>query len=122
VKKKPKPPSGLTPEARQLWTKTLAAWPIGAEQTLLCLLRSATGALMRLRSAEAALAELGGNGVFVDRWGQPRAHPLCGIIRDSSKQLREDLRSLCLDWEVLNQQAASEDDPNLEPLEPEDRP
>jgi hypothetical protein len=121
VKKKPKPPPGLSPEARALWTKTLAFWPVGTEQTLLCLLRSATGALMRLRSAEAALAEQGGNGVFVDRWGQPRAHPLCGIIRDSSKQLREDLRALSLDWEQLNK-APAEDDPNLEPLEPEDRP
>ena len=120
MKRKPKPPAGLTPEARALWVKTLAFWPVGTEQTLLCLLRSATGALMRLRSAETALAELGGNGVFRDRWNQPRLHPLHTVIRDSSKQLREDLRALSLDWEALNR-APAEDDPNLEPLEPADR-
>jgi hypothetical protein len=111
----------LTPEARALWVKTLAFWPVGTEQTLLCLLRSACGALQRLRAAETALAKLGGDGVFTDRWGQPRLHPLHAVIRDSSKQLREDLRSLSLDWEQLNR-AAPEDDPNLEPLEPECRP
>lgn len=123
MKKKLQPqsmPPGLTPEARALWTKTLANWPVGAEQTLLSLLRSACGALMRLRAAEAALAKHGGNGVFRDRWGQPRIHPLHGVIRDSSKQLREDLRALNLDWEQLNH-ARVEDDPNLEPEEEETR-
>jgi hypothetical protein len=117
--KKPKPPAGMTPEARALWVRTLQNWPVGGEQTLLCCLRSACGALMRLRAAESALAEQGGGGVFTDRWGQPRAHPLCGIIRDSSKQLREDLRALCLDWEALNK-AKAENDGDIEIPEPEE--
>lgn len=116
MKSKPKPPPGMSPEARQLWERTLAFWKgLGSEETLLCLLRSACGALMRLRSAEAALAKLkGGNGVFLDRWNQPRLHPLHAVIRDSSKQLREDLKALNLDWEQLNQ---DHDDPDLEPEE-----
>jgi phage terminase small subunit len=119
MKKQPKPPPGLTPEARQLWTRTIAFWHgLSKEETLLALLRSACGALMRLRSAEAALAKIkGGNGVFLDRWGQPRLHPLHAVIRDSSKQLREDLRALNLDWEALNRVPA-EDDPDLEVEEP----
>ncbi len=115
--KAPRPPAGLTPEARNLWNRTLANWPIGREETLLCCLRSACGALMRLRAAEAALSKHGGDGTFTDRWGQP-AHPLCSVIRDSSKQLREDLKMLCLDWEILNQ-SKNEDDPDLGVPEPE---
>ena len=58
----------------------------------------------------------------MDRWGQPRAHPLFSIIRDTSKQLREDLRMLCLNWEELNNKAQDDADGDFEPLEPEDRP
>jgi hypothetical protein len=111
--KKPKPPAEMTPEARSLWNKTLANWPVGGEETLLTCLRSACGALTRLRAAEEAIGKLPDGGIFNDRWGQPRAHPLFNVIRDTSKQLREDLKMLCLDWEVLNR-GKDEDDRNLE--------
>lgn len=84
------------------------------------MLRSACGALQRLRSAEAALARLSRNGVFLDRWHQPRLHPLHAIVRDSAKQLREDLRALSLDWEALNRGKDEVDDPRYELSEPEE--
>jgi hypothetical protein len=116
--KKPKPPKDLTPEARALWNKTLQNWPVGKEETLLCCLRSACNALMRLRRAEASLTAQGGDGTFMDRWSQPRQHPLCTVIRDTSKTLREELKMLSLDWEVLNK-GGSEGDEDLELPEPE---
>jgi hypothetical protein len=100
-----------------LWNRTLANWPIGREETLLCCLRSACGALMRLRAAEEALSKHGGDGPLLIVRGQPRAHPLCSVIRDSSKQLWEDLKMRCLDWEILNQ-GKNEDDRDLEKPNP----
>lgn len=104
-----KRPPNLSPEARALWDRTLAMWPLGREQTLLTMLRSGCGALMRLRSAEAELARMG-TPIFTDRWGQPRQHPLCSVVRDSAKQLRDDLRALSLDWESLNRAEVDGDD------------
>jgi phage terminase small subunit len=109
--KRPRPPAGLTAEAKNLWNRTLANWPVGREETLLCCLRSACLALDRLRVAEAALARDGGGGVYQDRWGQPRQHPVMLVIRDSAKQLRDDLKMLSLDWEVLNR---GKDEPGRE--------
>lgn len=116
--KRPRPPAGLSGEAKTLWVRTLENWPIGREATLLSCLRSACLALDRLRAAEAALAKDGGGGTYTDRWGQPRQHPLCLVIRDSSKQLRDELRMLSLDWEVLNK-TKDEADRDLEIPEPE---
>jgi phage terminase small subunit len=106
---KPRRPPGLSPEAQLLWDRTIASWPVGKEQTLLTMLRSACGALMRLRSAEEELIRFG-SPIFNDRWGQPRQNPLCGVIRDSAKQLRDDLRALSLDWESLNRAEATDGD------------
>jgi phage terminase small subunit len=96
-----KAPTGLSAEAKHLWSRTLAAWPIGQEATLLVCLRNACFSLDRLRAAEAALAKHG-SGIYLDRFGQPRQHPLCLVIRDSGKQLHDALKMLSLDWEALN--------------------
>jgi phage terminase small subunit len=96
-----KTPQGLSAEAKHLWTRTLAAWPIGKEATLLVCLRNACFSLDRLRAAEAALAKHG-SGIYLDRFGLPKQHPLCLVIRDSTKQLHDALRMLSLDWEQLN--------------------
>jgi phage terminase small subunit len=91
----------LSAEAKNLWNRTLSTWPIGREATLLVCLRNACLALDRLRAAEKALAEHG-SGVYLDRWGLPKQHPQCLVIRDSTKQLNDSLRMLSLDWEQLN--------------------
>jgi phage terminase small subunit len=94
-------PKGLSAEAKHLWSRTLAAWPIGKEATLLVCLRNACFSLDRLRAAEAALAKHG-SGIYLDRFGLPKQHPLCLVVRDSTKQLNDALRMLSLDWEQLN--------------------
>jgi phage terminase small subunit len=105
-------PKGLSAEAKRLWHRTVAVWPLGNEETLLVSLRNACFALDRLRAAEAELGKIGSS-FYTDRYGSPRQHPLCMVIRDSSKQLNDALRMLNLDWEAVNRDedhGAEEDD------------
>jgi hypothetical protein len=105
-------PPGLSPEARSLWASTLQNWPVEREASLLVCLRSACFALDRLRNAELALAKTGGHGIHRVK-GIPKQHPLTLVIRDSNKQLLDNLKALSLDLEAVNK-AKGKIDPSME--------
>ena len=115
--KPPHAPPGLSKEARELWVRTLKAWPVEREATLLVCLRSACFALDRLRTAERLLAEDGGGGIYQDAKGKPKQHPLTLVVRDSSKMLLDNLRALSLDLEAVNR-LQGQPDPDMEIPEP----
>jgi hypothetical protein len=77
----PRPPKGLSPEARKFWRAVTGAYVL--EPHHLSLLEEAVRTLDVVRDAEAAILR---DGSYVTgRWG-PRAHP-AGAVRDRSRAL-----------------------------------
>ena len=93
-----KPPKALSREAKGWWRRLLGEYEIGDEAGFL-LLQTALESFDRMREAQAALAT---DGLIVtDRFGQPKAHPLTVVERDSRSQMLASLKMLNLDVEPL---------------------
>jgi len=91
------PPKHLSPAARAWWSAVMRDYVI--DDTGRVLLDAAAETLDRLRAAQRILANEGP--VFLDRFGQPRAHPACTIERDCSSSLVRLLKQLALDVEPI---------------------
>lgn len=91
--KLPKPPPGLSAEARRIWTELVQEWSF--ERHHLLILENALRSLDVLRSAEKDLQQ---NGLTsVDRFGQRKPNPAAVIARDSRSSVLQAFRSLGLD-------------------------
>lgn len=90
------PPSGLCDTAATWWRATQDEYGI-ADSAGLALLEQAARALDRAEAARALLAKDGL--VQADRFGQPKPHPGCVILRDAEASFRSSLRDLRLDVE-----------------------
>lgn len=87
------PPKHLTPEGRKLW-KTISD-DVELDQPALLLLTTLCEAFDRMNQAREVLKR---DGILVkDRFGQEKAHPACGIERDSSASLMRAWRLLGFD-------------------------
>src|SRR5262245_10879129 len=93
----PRPPAGLTPEARRWWARLASEYEFNTSDLLL--LEEAMRSLDRLREAQAHIAEHGS--VFKDRWGQLRPNPAVLLERDCRTSLVRLFKALRLDMEVI---------------------
>jgi P27 family predicted phage terminase small subunit len=93
---RPRPPAGLSAEAKRWWGKLAETFVFDDHQ--LMLLEELVRTLDRLREAQKLIAEHGA--VFKDRWGQLRPNPACVVERDSRAALVRLLEALRLDGEV----------------------
>ncbi len=96
--KSPRPPKGLSREAKSWWRKLVAEYAIEDEAGFL-MLQTSLEAFDRMRQAQGVLKEDGL--VVTDRWGQKKAHPLVTVERDSRAQMLAALKALNLDAEPL---------------------
>jgi phage terminase small subunit len=89
----PKVPGDLSPAAEAWWRYTATTWRLDAHH--LGLLELAARAWDR---AEEARAEIDAAGAYyVDRFGQPKAHPALRVEIESRRQYAALVRELCLD-------------------------
>lgn len=88
-----KAPAHLSAEARALWSRLLADYPLDDAAGLL-LLQSACESFDRLQDARRTLAKEGA--IVRDRWGQPKPHPAAGVERDARTQMHSALRLMKL--------------------------
>jgi P27 family predicted phage terminase small subunit len=86
-------PKGLSSEARRLWKATAETWVLDGPG--LTLLEDACKSLDRRRAAEALVRKEGMT--QTDRFGQIKAHPCMGIIRDEISSFVRLLKQLGLD-------------------------
>ena len=77
----PKPPAALSREAKNWWREIVTEYGI-ADSGGLLLLRTALEALDRMRQAQKAIKKDGAT--VLDRFEQPKPHPLLTIERDSA--------------------------------------
>lgn len=96
----PKPPNGLTAEARRWWREIRHEYGVSDPGGLL-ILASACEAFDRMRQAQRRLKREGLT--TLDRFGQCKAHPATVIERDSRAAMLAALKALNLDLEPLNQ-------------------
>ena len=90
---RPKPPKHLS-RASAVWYREVATtWELEAHH--LRMLQLCCEAWDRGQDARETLAECGPT--FIDRWGQPRAHPSVAIERDARVVFTRCLRELGLD-------------------------
>jgi P27 family predicted phage terminase small subunit len=86
-------PKGLSAEATRLWKATVDTWQLDAPA--LTLLEDACKSLDRRRAAEKLVQKEGMT--QTDRFGQIKAHPCMGIIRDEISSFVRLLKQLGLD-------------------------
>lgn len=91
--KSPEPPSHLSAEAAAWWGKVAADYMLESHHWKL--VQAACEAWDRCQQAREVLADQGL--VFVDKHGQPRAHPAVAIERDARIAFARVLRELQLD-------------------------
>jgi len=96
---KPKAPGHLSPEAQRLWSKVAAEYGI-VDAAGRLLLTTGLEAFDRMRGAQADIARDGAT--VVDRFGQPKPHPLLTTERDSRAQMLMAFRQLNLDLQPLH--------------------
>ena len=94
----PKPPSGLSREARQWWRKITAEWEL--DDAALLLLESGLECFDRMREAQAQIKRDGIT--LTDRFGQVKQHPATLVERDSKSGMLRNLKALNLELEPLN--------------------
>jgi P27 family predicted phage terminase small subunit len=99
MKKHPKPPETLSPEAQKLWKETLSEYEIDDVCGRL-LLTEALTAYDEVRKAEAILKRDGL--VVLDRYDRPKQHPATMVLRDSRNLMLRCLKQLNLDVSVGN--------------------
>ena len=86
-------PKGLSPEAKRLWGATVDTWTLDGPG--FTLLEDACKSLDRRRAAEKLVRKEGMT--QTDRFGQIKAHPCMGIIRDEISSFVRLLKQLGLD-------------------------
>jgi phage terminase small subunit len=87
----PRPPAGLSQEARRLFSETVEQYQLDDAPSLV-LLGNACRALDRLRLAEAIVKKEGS--VYLDRFHQPKAHPAAARVDAENLTLQRSLREL----------------------------
>jgi P27 family predicted phage terminase small subunit len=92
------PPKNLSREATKLWRKLQEEYGITDEAGLL-ILRTGLEAFDRMRQAQEILSNQGMT--TTDRFGQPKAHPMTTVERDSRAAMLAALKQLNLDIEPL---------------------
>jgi P27 family predicted phage terminase small subunit len=92
------PPKNLSREATKLWRGLQTEYGITDPGGLL-ILRSGLEAFDRMREAQQILSAEGMT--TTDRFGQPKAHPLTIVERDSRAAMLAALKQLNLDIEPL---------------------
>lgn len=98
MKRVKRPPAGLAPESRRLWTSIVAEYDLG-DSAGLRLLQTACESLDLMRRAEKQVEQ---DGMTVrDRYGAIRGHPMLSTIRDARAAMLASLRQLNLDLEPL---------------------
>ncbi len=90
--KTPSPPSGLSAEARKLWSDVLAEFELPAHAAKTLLIGCQT--LDRLRQAQKVLAD---QGITIAGRQGPRPHPAIAIERDSRVAYLRAMREIGLD-------------------------
>ena len=93
-----KAPVSLTKEATNWWERLTKEYAIEDEAGFL-LLQTALEAFDRMKEAQKVVSKEGMQ--VKDRFGQPKAHPLLTVERDSRAQMLMALKSLNLDLEPL---------------------
>lgn len=96
--KAPKPPKGLSTEARRWWREIRTEYEIRDSAGLL-LLQTAAEQFDRMRIEEATVAKEGS--VVRDRFGQPKQHPAVLNAREARAALLKCLKALNLDLEPI---------------------
>lgn len=91
----PKPPRGLSADARRLWRSTVAAFEL--EPHHLAILEQACRALDRIGEARDAVAR---DGMTLEGRFGAKAHPMLAVERDSRIAMMRGLRELGLDLET----------------------
>lgn len=94
----PKAPAGLSQEARKLFHETTEQSSIDDAPSLV-LLGNACRALDRLRLAEAIVKKEGA--IYLDRFGQPKAHPAAARVDAENLTLQRSLRELGINLSPL---------------------
>jgi phage terminase small subunit len=89
----PKPPSDLSAVARRWWRSIAEAWQLEAHHY--ALLDDAARMLDRAREAREAVARDGA--YYLDRFGQPHAHPGVRVEAESNRRFQSLVRELALD-------------------------
>jgi phage terminase small subunit len=90
----PKPPPGLSIEAKRLWTSLREQYDIDDVAGLLLL----ATAMQSFSRADRARAIVDKEGECVrDRWGQSKVNPACAVERDARAAMLTALRALRLD-------------------------
>lgn len=97
--KTPSPPKALSAEARARWRLLQTEYAI-VDAGGLAVLLAHCEAFDRMRGAQRQIAKDGAT--FVDRFGQPRAHPLLVVERDARSAMLAALKQLNLDLEPLH--------------------
>jgi P27 family predicted phage terminase small subunit len=92
------PPKNLSREATKLWRAIQDEYQIVDEAGRL-ILRTGLEAFDRMRQAQEILDEKGMT--TTDRFGQPKAHPMTTVERDSRAAMLAALKQLNLDLEPL---------------------
>ncbi|WP_346433172.1 P27 family phage terminase small subunit [Natronospira bacteriovora] len=92
------PPENLSPEAADWWSRLVTEYALDDDAGRL-LLQVALEAFDRMRDAQATIKRDGET--VLDRFGQPKAHPLLPTERDSRGQMLAALKQLNLDLEPL---------------------
>jgi phage terminase small subunit len=95
----PKPPKGLSAEARRWWRAIRDEYDRRDSAGLL-LLQTAAEQFMRMRAEEAVIFLEGS--VVKDRFGQPKQHPAVLNAREARSAMLKCLRALNLDLEPLH--------------------
>jgi P27 family predicted phage terminase small subunit len=98
-KSDPRPPAGLSTEAKGWWRRIVGEWELDDAGFLL--LESALECFDRMRQAQELLAKDGL--VIQDRFGQSKSHPAATIERDSKAGMLRALRALNLNIEPLHE-------------------
>lgn len=91
----PKPPSGLSPEAKRWWRRLNLQWDFDAPQLLV--LEAALSSFDRWREASKIVDAEGS--VVTDRFGQRKQHPAILNERDAKLSMARLLKSLNTDIE-----------------------
>ena len=98
----PKPPAGLSAQAREWWRQLAAEYDI-ADPAGKLMLQTAMEAHDRMRECQKANSRDGAS--VKDRWGQIKPHPLLPAERDNRAAMLAALKALNLDMEPLHERA-----------------
>ncbi len=93
-----KKPVKLGHEARRLFKQLTTEYDIGDSGGLL-LVNTVVEAFQEMRDAQAVLDREGR--VYTNRFGEPRMHPACTVVKESRAHMMSALKQLNIDLEPL---------------------